>query len=122
MYTQALDETDYSYQTLRVAKWVAGKIEMLRRRNNIPWSFHKEVASLCPEDQERMLDRVEEEGWTREELRNAIRFEKRVIKIEEVRARSSEIPQGLYGTIVIDPPWPMEKIQREVRPNQIAFG
>ncbi|KKK98228.1 hypothetical protein LCGC14_2644830, partial [marine sediment metagenome] len=25
---------------------------------------------------------------------------------------------GLYRTLVIDPPWPMEKIEREVRPNQ----
>ena len=27
-----------------------------------------------------------------------------------------------YRTIVIDPPWPMEKITREVRPNQYDFG
>jgi N6-adenosine-specific RNA methylase IME4 len=26
-----------------------------------------------------------------------------------------------YGTIVIDPPWPMQKIAREVRPNQVGF-
>jgi N6-adenosine-specific RNA methylase IME4 len=30
-------------------------------------------------------------------------------------------PQGKYGTIVIDPPWPMQKIEREVRPNQTGF-
>jgi N6-adenosine-specific RNA methylase IME4 len=29
------------------------------------------------------------------------------------------IPDGKYRTIVIDPPWPMAKIQREVRPKQI---
>jgi N6-adenosine-specific RNA methylase IME4 len=28
--------------------------------------------------------------------------------------------QGKYRTIVIDPPWPMETIEREVRPNQIV--
>ncbi len=28
---------------------------------------------------------------------------------------------GTYGCIVIDPPWPMEKIEREVRPNQVGF-
>jgi len=27
-------------------------------------------------------------------------------------------PVGKYRTIVIDPPWPIEKIEREVRPNQ----
>jgi N6-adenosine-specific RNA methylase IME4/ParB-like chromosome segregation protein Spo0J len=30
-------------------------------------------------------------------------------------------PAGKYRCIVIDPPWPMEKIQREVRPNQVAM-
>lgn len=28
------------------------------------------------------------------------------------------LPEGKYRTIVIDPPWPIEKILREVRPNQ----
>lgn len=32
-----------------------------------------------------------------------------------------EIPQQQYGTIVIDPPWPMKKIERVVRPNQVEF-
>lgn len=29
--------------------------------------------------------------------------------------------QNQYRTIVIDPPWPMEKIARDVRPNQFEF-
>lgn len=30
------------------------------------------------------------------------------------------LPEGRYSTIVIDPPWPMQKVSREVRPNQEA--
>lgn len=30
-------------------------------------------------------------------------------------------PIGIYKTIVIDPPWPIEKIEREVRPNQFDY-
>ena len=30
-------------------------------------------------------------------------------------------PTGQFSCVVIDPPWPMEKIEREVRPNQIGF-
>jgi len=31
------------------------------------------------------------------------------------------LPDGKYHCIVIDPPWQMQKIERDVRPNQIAM-
>jgi len=31
------------------------------------------------------------------------------------------LPQGKYRTVIIDPPWPIEKILREVRPNQVLL-
>ena len=33
-----------------------------------------------------------------------------------VAERTPTVPTGRYSCIVIDPPWPMEKIEREVRP------
>lgn len=42
-------------------------------------------------------------------------------KLETVAARESEAPTGLYDVVVIDPPWPMEKIERDERPNQVHF-
>lgn len=39
----------------------------------------------------------------------------------QVRAQAVPLPPDKYSVIVIDPPWPMEKIQRDVRPNQVGF-
>lgn len=46
---------------------------------------------------------------------------------EQQRQRHAELPapqepdQAVYRCIVIDPPWPMQKIDRDVRPNQTGF-
>lgn len=42
-YTKALDTMDYSYGTLRNAKFVSGRLELSRRRDNLSWSHHLEV-------------------------------------------------------------------------------
>jgi N6-adenosine-specific RNA methylase IME4/ParB-like chromosome segregation protein Spo0J len=52
---------------------------------------------------------------------DAIREVRRsVIKanLDEKAAREVTEPTGLYDVIVIDPPWPVQKIEREERPNQ----
>ena len=41
--------------------------------------------------------------------------------LEEVAANEAIQPTGLYDVIVIDPPWPMEKIARDVAPQQVGF-
>lgn len=57
-------------------------------------------------------------------MADVIREEKRaevVASLESVEARQAKELAGQYDVIVIDPPWPMEKIERDVRPNQSAF-
>ena len=41
--------------------------------------------------------------------------------LESIETQETKATQGVYDVIVIDPPWPMEKIEREVRHNQVAF-
>lgn len=47
--------------------------------------------------------------------------EQRRAELVEVAATKAAMPDGKFETIVIDPPWPMQKIERDVRPNQVAF-
>jgi N6-adenosine-specific RNA methylase IME4 len=39
-------------------------------------------------------------------------------RIATLRGRETALPDGTYDVVVIDPPWPMEKIERDVHPNQ----
>jgi len=110
MYSQALDETDYEYESLRNAVWVVSRIELSRRRDNLSFSHHQEVAPLEPNDQDYWLNRAEKEHLTRRELREEIRKSKSIIDIPA--------PEGTFEVIVIDPPWPIEKIDGEVAPTQ----
>lgn len=57
-------------------------------------------------------------------MADVIREERRaqvVAKLEDVETRQAKELAGQYDVIVIDPPWPMEKIERDVRPNQSEF-
>lgn len=42
-------------------------------------------------------------------------------RAEGIRAAPPPLPLGKHRVIVVDPPWPMEKIERDLRPNQVAF-
>lgn len=64
-----------------VAKVVAAKFEVVRRRTTLPWSFHAAVASLEEDDQDELLDWAETPGEdgelpTRKQLREKVRQRK----------------------------------------------
>ncbi len=47
-----------------------------------------------------------------------LRREATAQRLNEVAAREAQAPEGVFDVIVIDPPWPMRKIERDCRPNQ----
>ncbi len=72
-YSQALEATDYSYQTLQNATWVAKQFPISIRLETVPWSLHQAVAAQDPEVAQALLDTAQAEGWTRKELQAAVR-------------------------------------------------
>jgi hypothetical protein len=72
MYETAAELTGLTPQALADLKYVAGRFEFSRRRENLSLSHHREVAPLSPEEQDRWLDLCEEHGWSREKLRQAL--------------------------------------------------
>ena len=41
--------------------------------------------------------------------------------LEDISVKEAKKIEGVYDVIVIDPPWPMQKIERNERPNQVAL-
>ena len=125
MYTQALEESDYSYETLRHAKWICKEIDLCRRRHKLPFSFHQEVAELDKSLQDTMLYDCEDEGWNRQELRSNIKQYKRNLlslnnkdksididfRLGDFEEVFADIEDGSVDCIITDPPYPIEFIE-----------
>lgn len=72
-YKQAIEETSLDYQTLRNYSWVARRFAPERRRSNLSFQHHAEVASRPQEEQDKWLEEAEHHGWSRNKLRRMIR-------------------------------------------------
>ncbi|MCG8915748.1 LmbU family transcriptional regulator [Actinokineospora sp. PR83] len=72
-YTRAIEVAGLDYQTLRNYAWVTRRFPFDRRRAELSFQHHAEVASLDVEDQDEWLRRAEDGGWSRNELRRRLR-------------------------------------------------
>ncbi len=58
---------------------------------------------------------------SRADIRREINRKEIIEKLERISIKEAKKIEGVYDVIIIDPPWPMEKIERNVRPNQSEF-
>lgn len=76
-YKVALEATDFDYQTLRNYAWVARRFPLSRRRDNVSFQHHAEVAALPEAGQDLWLDRSAKHNWSRNELRRRMTASRR---------------------------------------------
>ena len=83
-YKEAADATGLAVQTLKIARFTADRIPIERRRRNLTFTHHAEVAWNydSDEDQEQWLDRAAAEKWSAVQLRRSIRLAKQEIHEE----------------------------------------
>jgi predicted DNA binding CopG/RHH family protein len=72
-YKEAVERTGLDYQTLRNYAWVARRFEHHRRRDTLSFAHHAEVTRLSPPEQDYWLRKAEQQKWSRNELRRAVR-------------------------------------------------
>ncbi|MFG2957406.1 LmbU family transcriptional regulator [Streptomyces sp. NPDC048291] len=75
-YERGIRAAGLQYQTLRNYAWVSRRFELERRRPELSFQHHAELASLPVEEQEDWLDRAERMKWNTKQLRNALRAER----------------------------------------------
>ena len=81
-------------------------------------SMMAQQLAAMPVDQ---FEQVREGTKTMAQAIQFMRREEVAADLNDIGNRKAKALAGLYDVIVMDPPWPMEKIEREVAPNQVKF-
>lgn len=79
---QEFDAERWDEKTLMNCRWVASRIEPARRRSELSFSHHAEVAKLKPDIQDRLLARAVDEELSRDAFREEVRAERKVERPE----------------------------------------
>jgi hypothetical protein len=115
-YKTALAATSLDYQTLRNYAWVARRFDVSRRRDNLSFQHHAEVAALPDADQERWLLQAERSQWSRNELRRRLSAARRPsrggiseaavkVRLEVTRTREERWRQAATAAQQTLPEW-----------------
>lgn len=109
-YSQAIEVTDYSVDTLRQAKWVAEAIEPCKRLHNLSWTHHRDAASLPPEQRDEALATAARDGLSTRELKALCRQEKNRVGAKHDTCTVMDLHRLVergtkFGTVYADPPW-----------------
>ncbi len=99
-----------SYRLCQDCAWVAGTYNPSRRRENLTFQHHREVAALHEQEADHLLDRAEAEGLSTRQLRvMARRVRARITSSDQASAvrdlRMLEASGQRFATIYADPPW-----------------
>jgi hypothetical protein len=93
-YTQAMELTGHSYQSLANYSWVARNVPISVRNSQLSWTHHRIVCKLSHSDQAKMLEEAFQKQWSVEVLADTVRGETITPRVRE----QVEIPPGLSVT------------------------
>jgi N6-adenosine-specific RNA methylase IME4 len=123
----ASEKLNVGLGTIKLAKQVQKEgIEDLQKSveaGKVSVSAASDIATLDIAEQEDIVAKGEDEILEAAKQIRKSRSAENKEKRDAMRKQALAIkpPEGKYRTIVIDPPWDMEKIQRDLAPNQVDF-
>ena len=106
-----------NFQTVMQYGSVARSVKTCERSQVLTWSHHLFVAPLSPAQQRKWLRLASRNKWSANELRAQITRQAVMDRIGQIECDARRL--GKFATIVIDPPWELDVIQRDVTPNQV---
>lgn len=71
-YSQAMDATGLSYQSLANMVWVARHVPMSNRLDGVSWTHHRVIASIDVTDQRLLLEMARDSGMSATSLQTHI--------------------------------------------------
>lgn len=77
-YDRAVFHTGLSKHYLKQCKSVSRAYQLCDRSHNLPWTHHLIAASLEPEARQEVLETAVAEGWSKRQMREAVRGAKGV--------------------------------------------
>ena len=113
-YTQAIEVTDRSQQTLEQYKWVTGAIEPARRYPTLSYTHHRYVARLPPDEQNYWLREAHELGWSSAELKQKLveNYAKQTIIPKRLGAEATPTEAATFIKFYYDDAWTQELVER----------
>lgn len=96
-YEAAARISGYDVQSLMNMAYVASRFEVSRRRENLSFTHHAEVAALTREAQERWLDVAELDGLSSRRLRQGVQREARLRRA--ARAELAELAEASQAPV-----------------------
>lgn len=118
-YKEAMETTGLEYQTLANYAHVAGRFEFSRRRYELTFAHHAEVASLgSDEEQDAWLDTAIAERWNVKDLRAAVR--QHALSQADATVATQDPDIGAGSASVSERA--LEEGDREVGPNAPVAG
>lgn len=126
--SEAADMLGVSERSVRTARAVikeaAPELARTVESGRVSVSAAADVATLPKQEQAEIVAKGEHEILQAAKQIRAARVEENRERraAEKAAAMAIQPPAGKYRVIVIDPPWDMEKIVRDNRPNPVNFG